>query len=159
MNNLSLVKYDENDFPFYYALVSNEMVMKQITERAIPLDEAKNNYTNILEKNARSDVFGSYKVFDSNSYIGLAHLTLNANQPTEAEIGYMLLPEFWGKGYGSTIAHLLVAKASNLDIKTLTAIIDPDNIASKKILTKQGFHTEKVTSLDGLPAEYLKKTI
>lgn len=41
MNNLSLVKYDENDFPFYYALVSNEMVMKQITERAIPLDEAK----------------------------------------------------------------------------------------------------------------------
>ena len=34
--DLELLKFQEDDFDSYYSLVSNESVMAQITERAIP---------------------------------------------------------------------------------------------------------------------------
>ena len=33
----------------------------------------------------------------TNEYIGLGHVTVNEENAKEAEIGYMLLPEHWGK--------------------------------------------------------------
>ncbi|OZI10470.1 GNAT family N-acetyltransferase [Bacillaceae bacterium SAS-127] len=161
MNQLNYEKFAAKDFTDYFQLVSNEQVMAQITERAIPLEEAQADYQKLLERNGKHELYGSYKVYDSssNEYIGLGHVTLNEDRTEEAEIGYMLLPAYWGKGYGSTIAEQLIELAKQTELKILKAIIDPDNIPSRKILIKQGFTSEKVCEMDGLPGEILSRFI
>lgn len=155
MVNLQFIKFEKKDFSSYYQLVSNEMVMAQITERAIPLDEAKLNYQRIINRNAETDIFGTYKIVKNETFVGLGHLT--GKTAEEAEIGYMLLPEYWGKRYGSEIASHLIKLAILTNTRIVKAIIDPCNIASRKILLNQGFSSEKICEMDGLPAEIFLK--
>lgn len=76
----------------------------------------------------------------------------------EAEVEYLLMPEHWGKGYGSEIAQALVNLGTQVDkIHSLIAIIDPENIASQRILEKQGFKWDYVGDNIGLPAAYYKR--
>ncbi|PFM10102.1 GNAT family N-acetyltransferase [Bacillus cereus] len=161
MKKLYFNKFEPTDFNLYFQLVSNEEVMVQITERAIPLDEAQNNFKKLLKRNEKHQLFGSYKVYDSitNEYIGLGHVTVNEDNIKEAEIGYMILPEHWGKRYGSRIANELMNIAKQTDVNVLKAIIDPNNIPSRKILTNIGFTSEKVCEIDGLPGEILSTYI
>ncbi|PEY32194.1 GNAT family N-acetyltransferase [Bacillus cereus] len=161
MHRLNLKKFEVTDFKEYFQLVSNEQVMAQITERAIPLKEAQVNYQKLLERNEKHELYGSYKVYDSitNEFIGLGHLTLNEKEREEAEIGYMILPTYWGKGYGTTIAKQLIELAKQTKANVLKAIIDPENIPSRKILIKQGFTSEKICEIDGLPGEILSRVI
>lgn len=161
MQKLYFNKFEAIDFNLYFQLVSNEKVMAQITERAIPLEEAQTNFKNLINRNEKHQLFGSYKVFNSitNEYIGLGHVTVNDANVQEAEIGYMILPEHWGKRYGSRIAKELINIAKQTDINVLKAIIDPNNIPSRKILLHVGFTSEKVYEIDGLPGEILIKYI
>lgn len=56
-----------------------------------------------------------------------------------ADIGFAFLPEYLGKGYGyeSALAALQYAD-THLDIGKICAITNPDNTASKGLLTKLG---------------------
>ncbi|MBK5472146.1 MULTISPECIES: GNAT family N-acetyltransferase [Bacillus] len=161
MQNLYFNKFEATDFNLYFQLVSNKEVMAQITERAIPLDEAQNDFKKLLKRNEKHQLFGSYKVYDSitNEYIGLGHVTVNEDNVKEAEIGYMILPEHWGKRYGSYIARELIEIAKQTDVNVLKAIIDPSNTPSRKILLNVGFTSEKVCEIDGLPGEILSTYI
>ncbi|PMC34844.1 GNAT family N-acetyltransferase [Bacillus sp. UMB0899] len=161
MDQLNFEKFKAKDFNDYFLLVSNEQVMAQITERAIPLEEARINYQKLLARNQKDELFGSYKVYDrlTEEYIGLGHLTINESLTEEAELGYMILPNYWGKGYGHLIAKHLIAIAKQTKVHTLTAIIDPENIPSRKILLKNGFNSVKLCEIEGLPGEILSRNI
>ncbi|MBS4196695.1 GNAT family N-acetyltransferase [Lederbergia citri] len=161
MQSIMIEKFQKKDFDDYFKLVSDERVMAQITERAIALEEAKVNFYKILERNEKYDFYGSFKIYDqiTNQFIGLGHLTLNEIKEDEAEIGYMIRPEFWGKGYGSTVAKRLFNMAKQTEIKLLKAIIDPNNIASRKILINLGFISMEICEIDGLPGEILSKEL
>ncbi|QWH12543.1 N-acetyltransferase [Bacillus mycoides] len=161
MHKLHFKKFEATDFNQYFQLVSNERVMAQITEHTIPLDEAQNDYGKLLRRNEKHKLFGSYKVYDSitNEFIGLGHITVNEDDFKEAELGYMLLPEHWGKRYGICIARELIEIAKYTDVNVLKAIIDPNNIPSRKILINVGFTSDKVCEIDGLPGEILSKYI
>lgn len=155
------LQFDSNDFNDYFRLVSNEKVMAMITEYAIPLQEARENFDKILRRNEKFEDFGTFKVLVQSTceFIGLGSLIRNEVQNDEAEIGYMLLPEHWGKGYGKIIAGRLLHRAEQSDVTRLTAIIDPANIPSRNILIRQGFISEKVCEIGGLPGEILSKTL
>ncbi|KAA0955399.1 GNAT family N-acetyltransferase [Sporosarcina sp. ANT_H38] len=161
MHTLKLLKFQEGDFADYFSLVSNEKVMAQITEYAIPFEEAQFDFQKLLKRNEKHEHFGSYKIYDIsiNKFIGLGHLTLDEEDNKVAEIGYMINPVHWGKGYGGQIAKVLIEWAKKSELKTLKAIIDPDNIASRKILIKRGFISEKICEFDGLPGEILSKKL
>lgn len=153
-----LEKFAPTDFDKYYKLVGDENVMSMITERAIPLDEAMKNYNLLLENNELHKSFGNFKVieFSTNKFIGSALLRVTEKNSTEVEIGYMLLPTYWGKGIGGEVARLLIEKAKHENqINKITAIIDPNNIASRRILFNNEFTSEKVCEMDGLPGEIL----
>ncbi|OTW77740.1 GNAT family acetyltransferase [Bacillus thuringiensis serovar sumiyoshiensis] len=49
--------------------------------------------------------------------------------------------------------------AKQTDVNVLKAIIDPNNIPSRKILLSVGFTSEKVREIDGLPGEILSTYI
>lgn len=161
MHQLIFKKFKATDFNDYFQLVSNEQVMAQITERAIPLEEAQVNYQKLLERNEKYEIYGSYKVYncETDEFIGLGHVTLNEHNIEEAEIGYMILPEYWGKGYGGVIAKQLIELAKRTNLNILKAIIDPENIPSRKILIKQGFISEEICEIEGLPGEVLSRFI
>lgn len=151
-------KFTAEDFTDYYCLVSDKRVMAQITERAIPEDEAKENYRKLLERNQQT-TFGSFRVMDGETkrFIGLAHMTPKGDR--EAEIGYMFLPDYWNQGYGKAVMKKLLELSDMSDFTMLTAIIDPENTASKRLLEMNGFQTDFLGELDGLRAEILKKVL
>ncbi|WP_241657647.1 GNAT family N-acetyltransferase [Flavobacterium cerinum] len=156
---IKLQKFTDIDFPNYFQLVNNEQVMEMITERSIQFGEAKKDYQELLENNSIASNFGSFKILDviSNEFIGLAKLEIKDKDSNEAEIGYMILPQYWGKGIGSAVAkELLEMAVAQTSINKLNAIIDPKNLASRKILINNGFVSKEFIDFDGLPGELLE---
>ncbi|WP_051931452.1 GNAT family N-acetyltransferase [Clostridium sp. KNHs214] len=152
----------EEDFKYFSKLVFNEKIMVMNYGRVFTMDEAKNYYKYLLENNETHDDFGNFKVFESsaNSFIGMCASTISSDLK-EAEIEYMLLPEYWRKGYGSEIVdNLLNMIEETKSIEKVTAITDPNNVGSRKILLKNGFVSCKVYKIDdGSLAERFSKKI
>ena len=60
-----------------------------------------------------------------------------------SEIGYMLLPEYNGQGIITEAIQLIVDYGFNtMKMHSLEAIIDPENIASARVLEKNNFIKE-----------------
>jgi [ribosomal protein S5]-alanine N-acetyltransferase len=60
-----------------------------------------------------------------------------------AEIGYMLLPQFWGMGYGTEALKAVINFGFHtLNLHSIEANVNPENEASKRLLTKLGFRQE-----------------
>lgn len=60
-----------------------------------------------------------------------------------AEIGYMILPEFQGKGIISESLQAVIAYGfDEMKLHSIEAIIDPGNTASESVLIKNGFVKE-----------------
>ncbi|MDP2541312.1 GNAT family N-acetyltransferase [Tenacibaculum discolor] len=154
-----LTKFTESDFSNYFKLVNNEKVMEMITERAIELEEAKKDFEKLIENNRLKPSFGNFKILneDTNEFLGLAKLKITEANTTKAELGYMLLPEYWGKGIASSVGRRLIeiGKKQN-SLKRIFAIIDPKNIPSRKVLTNNGFYSKEFKDFDGLPGEILE---
>lgn len=152
----------KDDFQYFFKLVSNEKIMGMNYGRVFSVEEAKKCYEGLLEKGRKGESFGGFKVFENstNTFIGLGALLVNDNF-TEGEVEYSLLPEYWGKGYGSEIVKNLLKKVEEIKgMQRATAIIDPNNIASKKILLKNGFTSCKLYEIDdGSLAEMFNKKI
>lgn len=72
--------------------------------------------------------------------VGVTGLCVAEDNQQEVEVGYLLLPEFHGKGYGTeSLIALLEHTTSKLPITTVNAIVTDGNIASCKVLEKAGF--------------------
>lgn len=155
---LHLEKYTAQDFDDYYALVRDEAVMKYITGEVLSKEDAQARFAKSIRQNDAHTIFGSYKIFIDNTYIGFGMVILDEVN-NEAEIGYMLFPRFFKKGYGQQIANTLVALACKTTIPTVTAMIDPENDASRKILTRAGFVSVEAGIVDGIPTELFKQSL
>lgn len=152
----------ENDFKYYLDLVSNQEVMVMNYGRVFTMDESILIYKGIMVNNKNYEDFGYFKVFekDTKNFIGLGAIILN-NDFSEAEIEYMLIPDYWRKGYGSEIVRIFIKKAEETkSIHKVTAITDPNNFVSKKILFNNGFTSSKIFEIeDGSLAEIHSKEI
>jgi len=151
---LNFERFSQSQFDDYRTLVTNNMVMQLIAGKAYTEEEASLHFQKLLDVNTRNPELGYFRIctIAQNQFIGLGKIVMI--QDNEAEIGYSLLPGFWGKGYGSEISKELVSRAFSFDfIHSLMAIIDPENQASRKILLKSNFKLVETCELDGLPAE------
>ncbi|MFN8526996.1 MAG: GNAT family N-acetyltransferase [Anaerolineae bacterium] len=60
-----------------------------------------------------------------------------------AELGYGLIPAWWGKGAASEVARCIINFGFNtVHLHSIVAWIDPDNQGSRHVLRKQGFVQE-----------------
>lgn len=157
--NIKIEKFTAIDFSHYFKLVNDENVMAMITERAIEKPEAEKNFEKIIENNSLDKNFGSFKIIDTetNEFVGLAKLEIKSTIDTEAELGYMILPKYWGRGIAGKVGKLLIESAKEQkNLIKLFAIIDPKNTPSRKILTNNGFISIEFKDFDGLPGEVLE---
>jgi [ribosomal protein S5]-alanine N-acetyltransferase len=75
--------------------------------------------------------------------IGLMGLYRIQPENFRAEIGYMILPQFNGKGYTSeAIKAIVIYGFQTMQLHSIEAIIDPKNLASERVLQKNGFVKE-----------------
>jgi RimJ/RimL family protein N-acetyltransferase len=71
---------------------------------------------------------------------GLLYFAYDENQ-SDIEIGYRLHKDFWGKGYGTELVKALINWGfEHLSVNKLVAVINPDNIRSRRVLEKSGMH-------------------
>jgi len=85
--------------------------------------------------------------------IGLIILFETDNGPggSELRLGYMLAESAWGKGLASEFISGFVEWCRNNEIASVTSGVERDNIASRRVLEKNGFvcepSTKKATEL------------
>lgn len=78
-----------------------------------------------------------------NKLIGTVGFYRLKKEHHRAEIGYMLLPEYWRKGIATEACLAVLDYGFNtINFHSIEADINPDNIASKAILEKLGFIKE-----------------
>ena len=66
----------------------------------------------------------------------------------EVEVGWILKPEAWGHGYATEAAQSCLEWGfSRLDVRYLTAMIDPGNTASARVAERLGFSPRRVDTL------------
>lgn len=82
---------------------------------------------------------------NTNEFIGQCGLlTQEIDGNKEVEIGYHILPEYWGLGFATEVAQLFRNYAFDNDLcHSLVSIIDIRNIASQKVAEKIGMQRGK----------------
>ena len=146
-------QFKEDDFHLYFQLSGNDQVMARIAGKGLSKEAAEKRFAEVIELNAANPEIGFYYVIDKikNEFIGLGKVETKKNA---YEIGYALLEKYWRQGYGSEISLKLVAHARSIPyIKSVFAIINPENIPSKIILLKCGFELENEDEYKGQPSQ------
>ncbi|WP_353721148.1 GNAT family N-acetyltransferase [Dyadobacter sp. 676] len=133
-------KFTPGHFEDYFRLVSRQDVMLHISGCGLDLEGARRRFETSLRADGQQSDMGFVAVYEqaSDLYVGLGKIVPFEDGFTE--IGYALLPEFWGKGYASEITGRLVAYARACGkVESLVALVAPENRASINVLTKQQF--------------------
>lgn len=74
--------------------------------------------------------------------MGMGGIAVQEN-PHCGEMGYSLLPPYWGRGFATMIAQWLIDYGfSRLGLQTMRAVCDTRNKASIKVLEKSGMTIE-----------------
>ena len=107
---------------------SREQVVERI-ERAIGMQRDRGmTFWTVVEK-------------DSDEVIGQGGLVPIEFNGSEIELGYRLGRAHWGKGYATEIARAAAAYGfDTLDLDALVAVCYAENLPSRRVLIKAGFH-------------------
>ncbi|MFV7236624.1 MULTISPECIES: GNAT family N-acetyltransferase [Flavobacterium] len=142
---LLLRRVDENDVNEIFALRSNQETMKYIPRPLVKTTEDALEHIAMIDTKIENNegINWGITLKDNPKLIGLIGHYRIKPEHFRAEIGYMLLPEFNGKG----IISEAVKEAVNYGFKvmklhSIEAIIAPENHGSEKVLEKNGFVKE-----------------
>lgn len=92
----------------------------------------------VMENEGRNGIFRAV-VLDG-KIIGSISIERKADNPNEGELGYMLLTEHWSKGFATeAVAQICGIAFHELNLDKITAKVHDPNIASIKVLEKNGF--------------------
>ena len=102
-------------------------------------------YISFLQGAYRNETFYDFALVDKESgkMIGTCGFTSFDLQNNSAEIGYVLHPDFWGKGLAKeAVMRLMTFGFAELRLHRLTAKIMTENSASKRVAEKCGMRHE-----------------
>lgn len=84
-----------------------------------------------------------YAIMLEGNMIGSAELSIKSMQNREGEIGYILHPDFWNKGFATEAAkNVLSIGFRTFGLHRICATCDPNNLASASVLKKIGMQKE-----------------
>jgi RimJ/RimL family protein N-acetyltransferase len=143
---LSLREATKEDAQFLYDLVNSPDWLKNIGDRGVHnLDDARKYAINRVLLNCRKDGFGFYVMIrkSDGAPLGMCGL-VKRDFLDDIDIGYALLPEFYGKGYAHEAAHAMMLFAEQqLNLPRIAAITTTTNLPSIRLLDKLGLRHEK----------------
>jgi ribosomal-protein-alanine N-acetyltransferase len=142
---LVLRRIDENDVDEVLALRGNPEIMKYIPRPLAKTIEDALAHIRMIEEKIENNtgINWGITIKGSPKIIGIIGHYRIQPENHRAEIGYMSLPEFNGKGYITEAIKAVVEYGfEQMNLHSIEAIIDPQNIASEKVLQKNGFVKE-----------------
>ena len=142
---LLLRRVNPTDIKEIFALRSNPQTMQYIPRPLLKTDDDALEHITMIDTKIETNegINWAITLKDNPKLIGVIGHYRRKPEHYRAEIGYMLLPEYHGKG----IVSEAVKEAVNygfqvMKLHSIEAIIDPDNHASAKVLEKNGFIKE-----------------
>ena len=143
-NKLCLSVFEENDLQNIYEGLSNADVIKYYGVSYNSLESAKAQlhwFANLQEQG--EGIWWAICSAKDNTFYGAIGFNNFNRQHLKVEIGFWLLPEFWGKGIVSDAIKLVSNYAFNsLKVNRIEAFVESENNNSSKALLKTGFDYE-----------------
>jgi len=104
----------------------------------VTLNEEKKWLKEITKKHKEGLVY-EYKIMNNKKIVGIISLRVNPTKKYLGDIGYWIRESEQGKGIATEATKQILIKAKKIKMSGIEAIADPKNIASQKVLTKNGF--------------------
>lgn len=137
------------DAPFYLNLVNTRAFIDNIGDRGIrTLEAAREAITSgpVAMQAALGHSIYLLELKGSGASIGMCGL-IKRDTLDDVDLGYALLPPYFGNGYAYEAALAVLRHARALGMPRLVAITSPGNAASNGLLEKVGMRFEKLLYL------------
>lgn len=149
---LHLRTIGEEDAPFYLELLNSEPFIAHIGDRGIrTLSAAREAIAAgpVAMQQARGHSIYVLELKQGAQPIGMAGL-IKRDTLEHVDLGYALLPAYFGRGYATEAARALLAHARHtIGLRRLLAITSPGNDASHALLLKIGMRYDGLAQLGG----------
>jgi [ribosomal protein S5]-alanine N-acetyltransferase len=149
---LNLREMSDGDAAFVLELLNDPGFMQFVGDRGVRTIEAAARYIDErFAESYRQHGFGLWLVEtkDGGVPVGICGL-LRRKEFDDVEVGYAFLPPFRGKGYAFEAAAASLRRAREaLGLPRLSAVVDPDNAVSIRVLEKLGMKFERPVRLAG----------
>jgi ribosomal-protein-alanine N-acetyltransferase len=142
---LYLRRLEKEDVKEVFALRSDKEVMKYIPRPLVKTNEEALEHIAMIDEKIENNegINWAITLKDNPKLIGIIGHYRIKPEHFRAEIGYMLLPEYQGKGIiVEAIKETLNYGFQVMKLHSIEAIIDPENYASESVLQKSGFVKE-----------------
>lgn len=110
------------------------------------MSQAKEKIQGFLDGfQARKGIWWTFVLRATDQSMGYGGLFEVDPELGSAEVGYGLLPGFWGQGFITEIVEEMVRFGfQEMELNLITALVVPGNVASEKVLYNQGFDRVEV---------------
>lgn len=136
-----LRRFKDTDLQNLIDLETNPEIMR-FTPNRIPLSPQKieERLRSIIEKEGERTPMGIWAAEEKQTGEFIGWFSLIVNKFEAPELGFMIVQKQWGKGFATEVAARLVKFGfTDLGLKSIVAVTDPDNMKSQKVLKKLGF--------------------
>ena len=145
-----------DDAPFIFHLVNEPAWLQFIGDKGVRnMHDAEQYILNGPVKSYHQNGFGLWLVMDKqlNIPLGMCGL-IKRDGLDDVDIGFAYRAVYGGKGYGVEAATAVLQHARQaLGLTRIVAILDEDNVRSRKLLEKIGFQYEKMITLPNATKE------
>ncbi|RZJ65476.1 MAG: N-acetyltransferase [Flavobacterium sp.] len=142
---LFLRRLTDNDVNEVFALRSDPETMKYIPRPLAKNHEEALAHIKIINENIDKNEGINWVITQKgeNKMMGIIGFYRAHLESFRAEIGYMILPEYNGKGFiTEAIERLAIFGFEEMKLHSIEAIIAPENVASARVLEKNRFVKE-----------------
>jgi len=144
-DRLVLRKITMEDAPELFFMRTDDRVMKYI-ERPRPKDISDTHaFITLIDEREKENVLVTWGIAlkGETKLIGTVCFLNIDKDNHRSEIGYALHPDHWGKGVMNEVLEAVINYGfKEMKLHSICANINPENIASQKILEKNGFIRE-----------------
>jgi ribosomal-protein-alanine N-acetyltransferase len=158
---LSLRKMNKDDIQDWIEFfLDNPLEIYIGIDVSLPAQTKATNWIELQLKRYASNDFGHLAAIEKESgqLIGVGGLIKReVNLKEELEISYSIIPQFWGSGYATEISRQMKKYAlENRLSDSLISIINVENIASKKVASKNGMKISGTTIYKGMNVDVFR---
>lgn len=145
-SRLLLRRITEADVPALFRMRSDPEVMRYVARPLCQTEDDAAAIFRMMEEKVQANTGINWAVswqHQPDSFLGVIGIFRLDAENHRGEVGYMLLPGYWGQGVVSELIPVVMRYGfGTLGLHSLEATIDPDNRASRRVLEKSGFVQE-----------------
>ena len=135
----------EADTSDVFRIRSNPERMKYIPRPILETEDQALEMITMMNQKIEDNTDINWAVCEkvTGNFIGFMGFYRTQPENYRTEIGYMVAPEYDGKGYVTESVQTMLNYAFNqVGFHSVCAVIDPENVGSGKVLEKNGFRKE-----------------